>query len=106
MSARFCNGPGKNSIPIVTMTLKSPLTILSITWSNSSSFVRALFKAQYVFSFLMPKLNKSGSPTMKFKYWSKNCAILSEVPASAVCFAKSSSRGLGIEERKLMYAGE
>ncbi len=32
--------------------------------------------------------------------------MLSEVPASAVCFAKSSRRGRGIEERKLMYAGE
>lgn len=28
------------------------------------------------------------------------------MPASAVCLAKSSSNGRGIEERKLMYAGE
>jgi hypothetical protein len=88
------------------MTLNRPLTILSITWSNSSSFVRALFNAQYVFSFLIPKLNKSGSPTMKLRYWSKNCAMLSEVLDSAVCRAKSSSKGRGIEERKFMYAGE
>ena len=43
---------------------------------------------------------------MKLRYWSKTCAILSEVPAAAICAAKSSSRGLGMEERKLMYAGE
>ena len=59
-----------------------------------------------MFSFRIPKLNRSGSPTMKFKYWSKTCAMLSEVPAAAVCAAKSSSRGLGMEDRKLMYAGE
>lgn len=32
--------------------------------------------------------------------------MLSEVPACAVCVAKSSKSGRGIEERKLMYAGE
>ena len=32
--------------------------------------------------------------------------MLSEVPAAAVCAANSSSNGLGIDERKLMYAGE
>ena len=32
--------------------------------------------------------------------------MLSAVPASAVCAAKSSNSGLGIEVKKLMYAGE
>jgi hypothetical protein len=32
--------------------------------------------------------------------------MLSEVPASAVCVAKSSRRGRGIEDKKLTYAGE
>jgi hypothetical protein len=32
--------------------------------------------------------------------------MLSDVPVAAVCDAKSSSNGLGIEDRKFMYAGE
>jgi hypothetical protein len=56
------------AIPIVTITLNNPLTIRSTTWSNSSSFVFALFSAQYVCSFSMPRLNRSGSATMKFRY--------------------------------------
>lgn len=55
---------------MVAITLNSPLTVRSITWSNSSSFVRALFSAQYVFSFFIPRLNRSGSATIKFRYWS------------------------------------
>lgn len=34
------------SLPIVTMTLKRPLTILSTTRSSSASLVVALFRAQ------------------------------------------------------------
>lgn len=93
-------------IPIVTTTLKRPLTILSTTLSSSASLVVALFKAQYVCSFCMPKLNRSGSVTMKLRYWSYSCAICSDVPAAAVCVAKSSRRTRGSEERKLIYAGE
>jgi hypothetical protein len=50
----------------------------------------------------MPRLKRSGSLTMKFRYWSKTWAMFSDVPASAVWDAKSSRRGRGIEERKLM----
>lgn len=74
----------------------------SITRSSSSSFVFALFNAQYVCSFCMPRLKRSGSVTMKFRYWSYTCEMRSEVPAAAVCAAKSSNRGRGMEERKLM----
>lgn len=89
----------------MTITLKRPLTILSTTLSNSSSLVDALFSAQYVCSFCMPRLNKSGSETIKLRNWSYSCAILSEVPAVAVCDAKSSRRTRGSEDRRLMYAG-
>lgn len=60
--------PKFKCIPDVTTTLNKPLTILSITRSNSSSFVLALFNAQYVCSFCMPRLNKSGSVTIKLRY--------------------------------------
>lgn len=91
---------------MVTVTLKSPLTILSTTASSSSSLVFALFRAQYVCSFCMPKLKRSGSATIKFKYWSKSCEIFSDVPDVAVCVAKSSNRTRGNDDKKLMYAGE
>ena len=32
--------------------------------------------------------------------------MLSDVPVAAVCVAKSSNNGLGMDERKLIYAGE
>lgn len=87
---------------MVTATLNKPPTTLSMTWSSSSSLVFALFKAQYVCSFCIPKLNRSGSATIKLRYWSNNWAICSAVPFSAVCDAKSSRSGRGMEERKLM----
>lgn len=89
---------------MVTTTLKRPLTIRSTTRSSSSSFVFALFSAQYVCSFCIPKLNRSGSVTIKLRYWSKTCAICSEVPAAAACAAKSSNKGRGIDDRKLTWA--
>jgi len=76
-----------------------------MTWSSCSSVVLAEFNAQYVSSFCMPKLNRSGSATTKSRYWSKSWAICSCVPAAAVCAAKLSRRGRGIEEVKLRYAG-
>ena len=57
-------------IPDVTTTLNKPLTIRSITRSSSSSFVFALFNAQYVCSFCIPRLKRSGSVTTKLRYWS------------------------------------
>lgn len=91
---------GRHS-PIVTTTLKRPLTVLSTIASSSSSLICALFICQYV-SLPMPRLNKSGSPTMKFRYWSKTWAIHSDVLEVAICVAKSSKRGRGMDERKLM----
>lgn len=87
---------------MVTMTLKRPLTMRSTTRFSSSSLVLALFRAQYVCCFCMPRLKRSGSATMKLRYWSNSWAILSDVAAVAVCVAKSSSSTRGSDESKLM----
>lgn len=54
----------------------------------------------------IPKLNKSGSLTIKLRYWSKTWAICSDVPLLTVWSANSSNSCRGTEDRKLMYAGE
>lgn len=90
------------NIPMVTTTLNRPLTILSTTLSSSASLVAALFSAQYVCSFCMPRLKRSGSVTIKLRYWSYSCEIISDVPAVAVCVAKSSNSSLLTDDKKLM----
>ena len=57
-------------VPIVTTTLNSPLTVVSIMPSVTASGVLALLSDWYTCSFLMPKLKRSGSLTMKLRYWS------------------------------------
>jgi hypothetical protein len=49
---------------------------------------------------------RSGSLTMKLRYWSYIWARCSAVPEAAVCAANSSKSGRGIELRKFTYAGE
>lgn len=54
----------------------------------------------------MPRLNRSGSATIKFRYWSYTWETFSAVPLDAIWDAKSSRSGLGTADRKLTYAGE
>ena len=59
---------GDYDVPIVTTTLKRPLTIWSIVASSSSSLVSALLIVRYVSA--IPRLKRSGSLTIKLRYWS------------------------------------
>ena len=59
---------GDYDVPIVTTTLKRPLTIRSIVASSSSSLVSALLIVRYVSA--IPRLKRSGSLTIKLRYWS------------------------------------